>query len=93
MTPTQFCGKGKQYFTKTELKGRGWSEELIERLLVPDIVTENPFNPKGPPIRKFLTNRVHVGESDPLFLEHMEQRKARGARPVAKGFRYDELDF
>jgi len=92
MIPTQFWGKGKQYFTKTELKARGWSENLINELLVPDIVSTNPYNPKGPPIRRFLTNRVHVAESDPRFLRHIEQREARGVRPAVKGFRNDVLD-
>jgi len=80
MMPTQFHRNRTPRFTKTQLKARGWSEELIRLLLHPDQVEINRHNPRGPAMQLFTENAVLVAESDPRFLDHLKALEAKRHR-------------
>ena len=57
-------------YTKTDLKGRGWTDGLIARFLpVPDEMKENPHYRSGPPMKLYLPNRVAEAEASQAFQE------------------------
>ena len=65
------------YFTKTELKTRGWSEALISRLLKkPDFTKQNPRNKRWPPMQLYLRYRVLRLEQTDCFRTRPRGRRS-----------------
>jgi hypothetical protein len=66
-----------RFFTKTELRARGWSARLIEELLGdPDYSKRNPYR-RGSPILRWQEERVINAEKAEPFLHHQEHREKR----------------
>jgi hypothetical protein len=65
------------YFTKTELRKRGWTETLIDRFLPePDEERVNPHYKSGPPMSLYLQDRVLKKEKNKTFQAAQTKRKA-----------------
>lgn len=91
------------YLTKSQLKQNGWSDGLINTLLIaPDLIKTNPFNSRHP-IQLFDTKRVKIAENNISFIERQERRakhelvkkkhKIKEIDPISKNEETKELDF
>ena len=69
-------------FTKTTLKERGWSDDLIEQLLPPPIVCRNPYYRK---LNMYLWKEYDVlkAERQPEFTAHLKRRSVHQKRAQA----------
>lgn len=75
------------YFTKTDLRARGWNESMIHRFLRrPDQTKTNPHYRSGPPMQLFEGARVVRAEQQPEFIAIQEKRARRraGARKAVE---------
>jgi len=71
---------------RTELRGRGWTDAMIGRLLsAPDMTLPNPEYRSGAPMRLYRRARVEAIETTPEFTELREAgaRRAERAKNVA----------
>lgn len=69
-------------FTKTTLKERGWSDDLIEQLLPPPMVCRNPYYRK---LNMYLWKEYDVlkAERNPEFTAHLKRRSVHQKRAQA----------
>ena len=72
----------EKYITKTELKTRGWTEEMIAGILPPPLVKPNPHYTRG---KMYLWKEKDVvnGEKRQEFIDHCEKRKVYQKRAEA----------
>jgi hypothetical protein len=68
-------GPRDKYITKSDLKPRGWSASLTDRLLSePDRLACNPHYLSGPEMRLYRKDRVISAEQHPDFRAYQDQR-------------------
>lgn len=72
----------EKHITKTTLKGRGWTEALIKRLLPEPFEVPNPYYSTR---SMYLWNEKDVieAEENPAFLEYQEKRKVYRKRAAS----------
>jgi len=70
--------KKQEYFVKSALKSRGWSDKLIETILgEPDKLKCNPFYRSAPEMKLYLIEKVLKYEETEQFKEHLIKREKR----------------
>jgi hypothetical protein len=70
--------KAVKYFTKTELKLRGWTDLLIRKLLVePDEMRRHCNHPSWPPMQLYVQSRVKRKEKTKAFQKVQVARETR----------------
>lgn len=75
---TQYQKKEKEYYTKTNIKDRGWNDNMINLLLGDPDKTQKNFKYKNAsPICLYEKNRVHNAEKDVKFIEYQKIRIIR----------------
>src|SRR5579863_8957973 len=86
------------YYTKTDLRQRGWSERLITELLGhPDMRQPNPHHESAAPMLLWRDERVVEAERNAEFVAHQAKRSKRSAAAAAstaeryEGDRTDDL--
>ena len=68
----------KEYFTKQELKERGWTTKMIDRFLPdPDDMIANMRHKYGPPVYQYKVWRVLNIEMSDDFQEEQAKHYAR----------------
>lgn len=75
------------FYTKSQLKEKGWTKGLIEKFLPePDKTKKNPHYRSGPPMQLYLSEKVEQVESTAEFGEAKEKASKRqeSARKAAK---------
>ena len=75
------CSKTKPekilYFTKSTLLTRGWNQKLIDKLLSPPKLVENPHYKKAALMRLFVQEEVFQAEQTEEFLEAKVKKEKR----------------
>ncbi len=82
-------------FTQAQLKERGWSKGLIEKLLgPPDQTARNPVYRSKTPVKLWHRLRVEVSEKNPEFIAHQNRRDrySSSAKAAAERRRRELLD-
>ena len=73
-----------EHWSVPELRGRGWTETMIQRLLgEPDQRIVNPYYRTAAPMRLYRAARVMVAEAMPAFAERAAKAAVRSARGKA----------
>lgn len=80
------------YFTKTQLKERGWSERIISSFLgEPDICQTNPSCVNGPKAKLYAAARVYEAEASQGFrvwwVSIQARREAQSRQAIARSER------
>lgn len=79
------------YLSKTKLRERGWTDNLIERFLSkPDRTGPNPHDPASPPIPLYLLTRVERVEASAAYRcarRRMAEIRSQTQRKVLAGVR------
>lgn len=69
-------GKGLDYITLTDLKGRGWTTKMIKMFYdTPDKVKSNPRFINAPPMKLYLLSNVEEKEKNKEWLDYFDQIK------------------
>lgn len=68
------------YFSRSHLKRRGWTSELMRaHLQAPDLTVENPHDPSGAAACLYRRSRVLEIEASAEFQADLAQRGRQGA--------------
>jgi len=71
-------GRKKEYWSKKQLKERGWSESKIKEWLgEPDKLIKNPIFASAAPMQLYLASRVKRQEKNKRFKEWLEKSRIK----------------